>query len=48
MADRGDLRDAVFVHSGAVTADDGLESSALDSSHKWDNPVMRVSIERIQ
>lgn len=46
--DRDDVRDSVFVHPGAITVDDGLTGSALNSTHKWDNPVMRVTLERVE
>ena len=42
---RDDL-DFVFVHPCAVTSQDGLTGSALDESHRWDNPVLRVTVER--
>ncbi len=47
-ATRDDIRDQVTLHGGVVTADDGLASSDLDQSHRWDNPVARVSITRVQ
>ena len=46
-AARDDVRDAVFVHAGVITADDGLASSTLSFNHRWDNPVMQVEIERL-
>ena len=46
-AARDDVRDAVYVHAGAVTADDGLDSSTLSFIHRWDNPAIRVTIERL-
>ena len=46
-AARDDIRDQVHVHPGAVTSQDGLASSALDGTHKWDHPAIRVQIERI-
>lgn len=46
-ATRDDIMDAVLVHSGIVSSQDGLATSVLDGTHKWDNPVMRVLIERI-
>lgn len=43
---RDDLRDAVYVHAGVVTQDDGLASSALTEVHKWDHPAVQVRVER--
>jgi len=40
--------DFVSHHSGVVTADDGASNSVLNESHRFDNPVMRVTITRIQ
>jgi len=37
----------VAIHPGVVTADDGLMNSALDSSHRFDNPAARIVITRI-
>lgn len=45
---RDDIRDQVTMHGGVVTADDGLAESGLDESHRFDNPVARFSISRIQ
>lgn len=38
--------DRVSRHPGVVTAADGLASSALDGSHRWDNPVAKVVVRR--
>lgn len=46
-AARDDIQDAVHVHGGVVTSQDGLANSVLDGTHKWDNPVMRVMVERL-
>jgi len=43
-----DDNDFVSVHSGAVTKDDGLSTSALTQAHKWDNPAASVIVERLQ
>lgn len=43
---RDDLNDQVTMHSGVVTADDGLASSVLNQTHRFDNPVARVRITR--
>lgn len=44
---RDDVRDAVSLHSGLVTADDGLATSGLSFSDKFDNPAARLIIERV-
>jgi len=38
--------DFVTIHRGVVTSSDGLTTSALDESHRFDNPVMKVSVTR--
>jgi hypothetical protein len=43
-----DDRGFITVHSGAVTADDGLAGSSLNESHRWDNPVTRIIVTRIK
>lgn len=45
---RDDVRDAVYVHAGVVTSDDGLATSVLTQAHRWDNPAASVVISRIQ
>ncbi|MGK0442632.1 MAG: hypothetical protein ACJA0N_002447 [Pseudohongiellaceae bacterium] len=45
---RDDIRDQVMMHSGVVTAADGLSSSDLNQQHRWDNPVARFRITRTQ
>lgn len=47
-AARSDDIDRVRFHAGVVTSADGLSSSVLDESHRFDNPTMRVSISRTQ
>jgi len=37
----------ISVHRGVVTADDGLATSALNDSHRFDNPALKVVIRRI-
>ena len=37
----------VSIHSGVISNDDGLTSSILDSSHRFDNPAATVVITRI-
>jgi hypothetical protein len=38
----------VTMHPGIVSSDDGLSTSTLSYQHKFDNPVMSVTITRIQ
>lgn len=45
---RDDLNDQVTMHSGVVTADDGLATSVLNETHRFDNPVARIRITRTQ
>lgn len=47
-AARDDVRNAVYIHPGVVTQDDGLSGSTLSGSQRWDNPIARVRIERLQ
>jgi hypothetical protein len=37
----------VAIHQGVVTHADGLATSVLDESHRFDNPVGLISVERI-
>ena len=43
-----DDRDFIAVHPGVVSMDDGLTTSALDASHRFDNPAARIVITRTQ
>ncbi|MGI2261387.1 spondin domain-containing protein [Shewanella sp. GXUN23E] len=36
----------VHIHPGVISADDGLSDSVLSASHRFDNPVMMVTITR--
>lgn len=45
---RDDVNDQVTMHSGVVTSDDGLANSVLGQQHRWDNPVLTVTISRTQ
>ncbi|MBW7470774.1 spondin domain-containing protein [Marinobacter sp. M216] len=47
-AARDDIRDAVYIHPGVVTLDDGLDTSTLEGIQRWHNPIARVRIERVQ
>lgn len=44
---RDDLADIVTIHPGLVTKDDGLSTSGLSFSDKWDNPAAVLTIQRI-
>jgi hypothetical protein len=46
-ATRDDQADRVTMHGGIVSRDDGLMTSDLTEQHRFDNPVARISIERI-
>lgn len=43
-----DDRDFVAVHPGIVSISDGLTTSALDPSHRFDNPAARIVVTRIK
>jgi len=43
---RDDGADRVSMHSGVVSQDDGLATSDLTNQHRFDNPVVRIVIER--
>ena len=47
-ATRDDANSMIRLHSGVVTADDALSSSALRSINKFDNPTAKLTITRIQ
>ena len=47
-AERDDILDLVTIHRGVVTSDDGFTTSILDQSHRFDNPVARVTITRTE
>ncbi|WP_444994414.1 spondin domain-containing protein [Aliikangiella sp. IMCC44359] len=40
--------DFVAIHSGVISLDDGLSTSILNESHRFDNPAMSVLITRTQ
>ena len=46
-AARSDTNNVVRYHGGVVTSDDGLSSSILNQSHRFDNPSMMVTITRM-
>ncbi len=45
---RDDALEAVRIHAGVVSHDDGLATSTLGSKFRFDNPVLRVTVERVQ
>jgi len=45
-SDRTDFKDVVRSHGGVVTKDDGLGTSVLNQSHRFDNPGMIVTITK--
>ncbi|MDA0680147.1 MAG: spondin domain-containing protein [Proteobacteria bacterium] len=45
---RDDQVDRVAMHAGIVSQNDGLATSDLTEQHRFDNPVLRVRIERTQ
>ncbi|MGD8709585.1 MAG: spondin domain-containing protein [Ectothiorhodospiraceae bacterium] len=47
-SDRDDVVDDVRMHGGVVTADDGLAGSVLTAANRWDNPVVRIVITRLE
>lgn len=40
--------DFVAIHQGVVTSSDGFATSVLDESHRFDNPVARVVVKRVE
>ena len=40
--------DSVHAHPGIVSQDDGLADSILSASHRFDNPVLNIKINRTQ
>ncbi|NKC01394.1 MAG: hypothetical protein GKR90_23250 [Pseudomonadales bacterium] len=45
--DRDDEADRVSMHPGVLSAMDGLATSVLSDQHRFDNPVVQVSITRV-
>lgn len=46
-AARDDIVDFVGIHRGVISADDGLATSVLNESHRFQNPTASVTIKRI-
>ncbi|MCC2617208.1 spondin domain-containing protein [Aestuariibacter halophilus] len=47
LSERDDV-DFVAYHRGVVSADDGLPGSVLSSVHRFDNPVVRLTVTRVE
>ncbi|MEM6544882.1 MAG: spondin domain-containing protein [Pseudomonadota bacterium] len=45
---RDDVSDQVTMHGGVVTGSDGLATSVLSEIHRFDNPVLRLRVTRMQ
>jgi len=45
-AARDDEADRVSMHSGVVSQDDGFATSDLTEQHRFDNPVVRITVRR--
>lgn len=41
-------RNFITVHAGVVSMDDGLTGSALNQSHRFDNPLAKIVVTRTQ
>ncbi len=48
LSEGREILDVVTMHSGVVTADDGLPDSVLDSSHRFSNPAVKIIISRVE
>lgn len=46
-ASRDDVTSTVTYHGGVVSQDDGYAASVLSNAHRFDNPVMKIEIERL-
>jgi len=47
-ATRSNDRDFIIVHPGVISMMDGLPTSELNQSYRFDNPAMKVTVTRIQ
>jgi len=45
---RDDVNDQLTRHQGIVGHDDGLTASVLSQAHKFDNPAIRLTVQRTQ
>ncbi len=41
-----DDSDAISIHAGIISQADGLSTSGLDQSHRFDNPAVRITVTR--
>lgn len=46
-AERASDVNRVYLHPGVITSDDGLSTSVLTQAHKFDNPVSRITVTRV-
>lgn len=44
---RDDWPSTVAMHSGIISKDDNLSTSALTSINRWDNPVAKITVTRL-
>lgn len=44
---RDDMLDKVRIHAGVLSVDEGLSSSVLNESHRWNGPVAKVVVTRM-
>ncbi len=47
-ASRAGDSDFVSIHPGIISQSDGLATSVLDESHRFDNPVAKIMVERVE
>lgn len=47
-SERDDITAVVTHHSGVVSVDDGYAESSLTQAHRFDGPVMKITITRIK
>ncbi|MDH5231838.1 MAG: spondin domain-containing protein [Gammaproteobacteria bacterium] len=47
-ASRDDIVNFISIHPGVVSMDDGLASSVLDESHRWNGSVAQIKVTRLQ
>jgi len=44
---RDDILDKVTIHAGIVSMDDGLSTSVLNETHRWNGAVAKVVVEKM-
>ena len=47
-AERNDHNNVVVFHSGVITSAEGLTTSVLDQSHRFDQPAVSIRVTRVQ